>query len=222
MARYVRAFTLDASTISALDSLLQEGPRGKNVETLFRLFPNLAKTAPSAVEVPVLDAADLQAADYAELYALLPPSTPLTDWSAKLEKYRTPLRQPVWASLLATMQDYGGLHSTVFSRVHEMQKLNRRAVRHARTLHARAETRKAPACTVNISRCADALLILGLTVLKERAASTPSPSPRAAASTASPPRLPSASPSPRPPRAAASASMQKLLPRIPDTRGGRE
>jgi hypothetical protein len=218
VARYVRAFTLDASTISALDSLLQEGPRGKNVETLFRLFPNLAKTAPSAVEVPVLDAADLQAADYAELYALLPPSIPLTDWSAKLEKYRTPLRQPVWASLLATMQDYGGLHSTVFSRVHEMQKLNRRAVRHARTLHARAETRKVPACTVNISRCADALLILGLTVLKERAASS---SEAARARPPRPPRAASARP-PRPPRAAASAaSPPKLLPRIPDT-GGRE
>ena len=203
MARYVRAFTLDAATISALDSLLQEGPRGKNVETLFRLFPSLTKTAPSAVEVPILDASDLQPSNYAELYALLPPSRPLTDWSAKLEKYTTPLRQPTWASLLATVQDYADLRSTVFSRAHVLQKLNRRAVRHARTLHARAEARKpTSARTVNVSRCADALLILGLTVLKERAAAA------AASSEGSPPR---AAASASPPRAAASASPPRAV-----------
>jgi hypothetical protein len=203
VARYVRAFTLDAATISALDSLLQEGPRGKNVETLFRLFPNLAKIAPSAVEVPILDASDLQPSDYAELYALLPPSRPLADWSVKLEKYTTPLRQPTWASLLATVQDYAGLHSTVFSRARTLQKLNRRAVRHAHTLHARAEARKptSAAATVNVSRCADALLILGLTVLKERAAA-------AASSEGSPPR---AAASASPPRAAASASPPRAV-----------
>jgi hypothetical protein len=80
----------------------------------------------------------------------------------------------VWASLLATMQelqhlpDYAALHTAVFTRAHEMKKINRRAQRHAVTLQRRQQP--VAATTVNLSRCADALLILGLAALKERVA----------------------------------------------------
>ena len=169
MARYVRAFTLDASTIAALDSLLQEGPTGPHVEALLGQRP-LSLT----VEAPTLDRSDLGTADYEELYSLLPaagPRRPLVDWMAK---FATPTRQPVWASLLATMQelqhlpDYAALHTAVFTRAHEMKKINRRAQRHAVTLQRRQQP--VAATTVNLSRCADALLILGLAALKERVA----------------------------------------------------
>ena len=168
MARYVRAFTLDASTIAALDSLLQEGPTGPHVEALLGQRP-LSLT----VEAPTLDRSDLGTADYEELYSLLPAAgpRPLVDWMAK---FATPTRQPVWASLLATMQelqhlpDYAAFHTAVFTRAHEMKKINPRAQPHAPTLQRRQQP--VAATTVNLSRCADALLILGLAALKERVA----------------------------------------------------
>lgn len=164
MPRLLQAFTLDVTVINQLTEAGELSPESKDLQIL---LPELAKRGEA--KNLELDASDLNANDYATLYMLLKPEDlkPMFGKFAVKSK-RLPSKkafiEAAFAEYLVTKDE-----QTYNARIKEMgnlQKLNRREKRKAVTIAGRPK--KSRDSVVNASRIAEALLVLGLQVWRER------------------------------------------------------
>jgi hypothetical protein len=159
LARYVRAFTFDETTINAVGNLIEEGYGGMRLRILMKHEdPSVGDLSPLT-----LDDRDLSAKDYQELYQKL-------GISLEPEVLFRPKGLPVvytkppaltWVDFLKKFRaDTNALTAReIHSEIRRRQKANHKAVK---------KNAAKVAAPVNASRVIDALVVLGLEALKEK------------------------------------------------------
>lgn len=185
MARSGRTFTIDVDVLQQFDELVAESPGGARLQALYEVVPPKVKRAGSTLLKPsTLDMHDLSKHDYAFFDASLavpkiePKNTATTTgrWAAKFTEYTDKAsRVADWDSLVRVLHGKQSdlVHKTIMTEVKTRQIMNRRLARKYRTMQARVDQSslmlQGPR-SVSASYVIDALLVLGMTVLKERAA----------------------------------------------------
>ena len=174
--RSIRTFTLDGEVQDRLDALVA-GFAGLNLRSLLPVVGSLPRLSIAAFVkplpvMPVVDAESLTAENYDTLYkkylAAVPVAQRNHDWKTLWHAaYR-------WCATKTVPQkplfDLDGLHAAI----KEMQRDNRRAAWRAKQAicHRRVEASSSPVKPdkITASRLVDALLVLGMNELEERAA----------------------------------------------------
>lgn len=181
MARSGRTFTIDVDVLQQFDELVAEGPGGARLQALYEVVPPKVKRASSTLSEPsTLDTHDLSKHDYAFFDASLkePKNAPTATgrWATKFTEYADKANRVAdWDSLVRVLHGKQSdlVHKTVMTEVKTRQIMNRRLARKYRTMQARVDQSslmfQGPR-SVSASYVVDALLVLGMTVLKERAA----------------------------------------------------
>lgn len=182
MRRYGCGFTLDQGTLEALYGLADAGSKDPRVQLLLPpddAVPRLEVQELSPLEP--LDEHDLKPSDYDSIYKMFKKVRPAAEAERRIGKLTLPAKpETAWSTMqkVFVATNDAVVCAAVEQQAKTLGVFNRRerrkqvtAIRRLETVTRRRESRPQRNRAINVSRIADALILLGLSTLEERLAS---------------------------------------------------